>query len=258
MKLLEIFKKKLTVTNNQELIEQIHDEFNTAGDKLLAEAKEVLSKAVDGDLDKIQKLKAAGFQQAAQVQEVEKLQKDKREAEEVAKLVQDYSFRYPNNKFITEEMVSTICKKYNLVQGNVSLYKGFVPKKNVEEIANFNLRLEDYYYSKRYKHSAYPRWESISQKDYEQGIESSYNKTTDGILMYDPSHTYDYSTHKDSFSICAPIKDMDTTNMHLNGYKLEKHVPDPVVLQPVKGGYLIVTAWGDEQSDPIVVNQKFN
>jgi len=33
---------------------------------------------------------------------------------------------------------------------------------------------------------------------------------------------------------------------------------DPVVLQPVKGGYLIITAWGDEASDELVVNQKFN
>ena len=42
----------------------------------------------------------------------------------------------------------------------------------------------------------------------------------------------------------------------VEGYKLEKkHIPDPVVLQPVKGGYLILTAWGDEASDPLVVNE---
>ena len=51
---------------------------------------------------------------------------------------------------------------------------------------------------------------------------------------------------------------MDTTGMKLYGHLLRKHIPDPVVLQPVKGGYLIITAWGDEASDEIVVNQKMN
>jgi len=55
--------------------------------------------------------------------------------------------------------------------------------------------------------------------------------------------------------ICAPIADMDTTQMRItDGYKMEVVIPDPVVLQPVKGGYFIVTAWGDEASDEIVVN----
>jgi hypothetical protein len=33
---------------------------------------------------------------------------------------------------------------------------------------------------------------------------------------------------------------------------------DPIVLQPVDGGYLVVTAWGDEASDPLVVNANRN
>ena len=50
---------------------------------------------------------------------------------------------------------------------------------------------------------------------------------------------------------------MDISGLELKeGYKLEKKfIPDPVVLQPVKGGYLILTAWGDEASDPIVINE---
>lgn len=39
---------------------------------------------------------------------------------------------------------------------------------------------------------------------------------------------------------------------------MSANVPDPVVLQQVKGGYLIITAWGDEASDENVVNQLFN
>lgn len=62
-----------------------------------------------------------------------------------------------------------------------------------------------------------------------------------------------------SLQICAPVKDMDMTKISLEDeYKMKKvykDIPDPVVLQPVKGGYLILTAWGDEASDPIVVNE---
>lgn len=49
------------------------------------------------------------------------------------------------------------------------------------------------------------------------------------------------------------------TTKHLVGYKIQNiPAPDPVTLQPVKGGYLILAAWGDEASDEIVVNQNNN
>ena len=38
----------------------------------------------------------------------------------------------------------------------------------------------------------------------------------------------------------------------------ENEIPDPVVLQEVRGGYLIITAWGDEASDPLIVNKNNN
>ena len=51
--------------------------------------------------------------------------------------------------------------------------------------------------------------------------------------------------------------------MELKDFKLSKiEIPDPVVLQPVMFNktkyYLIVTAWGDEASDELVVNQNHN
>jgi len=33
---------------------------------------------------------------------------------------------------------------------------------------------------------------------------------------------------------------------------------DPVVLQPVTGGNLIICAWGPEASDPLIVNERDN
>lgn len=67
--------------------------------------------------------------------------------------------------------------------------------------------------------------------------------------------------------IAAPIKDFDMKDLKQEGNKLVeqkvvREIKDPVVLQPVtyKGEkhYLVVTAWGDEASDELVVNQKMN
>jgi len=63
--------------------------------------------------------------------------------------------------------------------------------------------------------------------------------------------------------IAAPLKDFDTSGMEVNDFKLSKiEVPDPVVLHPVmfKGvkHYLIVTCWGLEATDELVVNQRNN
>lgn len=51
--------------------------------------------------------------------------------------------------------------------------------------------------------------------------------------------------------IVAPLKDMDTYGKRVIGRKI---IEDPIVLQPVLYGMLIVTKWGDEASDPIVMN----
>lgn len=40
------------------------------------------------------------------------------------------------------------------------------------------------------------------------------------------------------------VKKKDPYKGIIEGYKLkEKYIPDPVVLKPVKGGYLILTVW---------------
>jgi len=62
-----------------------------------------------------------------------------------------------------------------------------------------------------------------------------------------------------SFSICAPMKDFNTKGMDIRDRKLiARPVPDPVVLFPVNGGYLIVTAWGKESKDNQITHSKNN
>lgn len=48
----------------KEIIEQIHDEFNTAGDRLLKEAKEIIN---EGVLNKAGRLEKIGFIKSREV-----------------------------------------------------------------------------------------------------------------------------------------------------------------------------------------------
>lgn len=67
-------------------------------------------------------------------------------------------------------------------------------------------------------------------------------------------HTYT----KPELKICAPAKDFYTQGMKVEGHKLVQDIKDPIVLQPVTGGYLIVSKWGLEAEDPALLNEKQN
>jgi hypothetical protein len=284
--MFDLFKKKQPIVASEnkypEVVQQIHSEFFTASDRLLAEANAILEKAASVNTEKASMLKALGFVGTKEVVELENIKTEKEKSEALAKLIQKYSFKYPNNKFITEKEVESICKKYNLVCGDVGLYKGFVPGKNLEDIRKFKERhtfpsiaiLRSYdndseFYVNMDEYAKHDNVESFSNYISYYHIRTNRHSFQQDSSRFDGIHFYGSAVCTDgevrggrltvqTLKICAPIKDMDTTGMSLKGYKLEKHIPDPVVLQPVEGGYLIITAWGDEASDPIVVNQKMN
>lgn len=261
-------------------VQEIHREFHTASDRLAKQANSTIEEAKTKDIDKVKRLEALGFKQANQVIETKPLIEKAKLSEETIKLISTYSVKYPNNKFITEEQVKQICFKYNLVCGDVSRFKGFVPEKNLKDIENFKLNREDIVISGVCWNSASNRTRfTISYNEYVKSIpilkgnkkhvditenagdERWYDSNElSKVIDREVPHKYFDRVCKEGLQICAPIKDMDISGLELrNGYKLEKKfVPDPVVLQPVNGGYLIVTAWGDEVSDPLVVNQAMN
>ena len=61
----------------------------------------------------------------------------------------------------------------------------------------------------------------------------------------------------------APVEDFNTEGVEIKNNKIQRsEAPDPIVLKPVifkgKKHYLIVTAWGAEESTEITVNQQIN
>jgi len=282
-----------TVQKYSDIIEQIHREFETASDRLVTEAEQTIKQSEENIkntddkkdlLEKSKRLQNLGFNQSNQVSEAKitedeisdnesKIKKSKEDTETVLY----YKKNYPDYKFITEEQVETICKKYNLVCGENSRYSGFVPEKNLKEIEKF---------IKKYKFDVFEfipyignnlsstkvinfynleiREDNGYYHMYKKGTEDIAFKSDDGVEFYGGDkydvfgfqHMGDGRLTKQSLYICAPIKDMDMVGLTIErGYKMKKiHIPDPVVLQPCRGGYVILTAWGDESQDPLVKN----
>lgn len=239
------------VRNPQEVIAEIHNEFDTVTDKLLTEAKEIL--AGIKDVGKGERLKALGFCYSKPAVEAESEIKKRDRNIQVAKCADHFSASYPNNKFITDEKVAEICKKYRLVFGPAFWYAGDVPEKNIKEIENFNLKEDDF--------TTTPVMEYTAEN--QQLVRYRYTERVDGtrdhIYVTDPSITE--VKEKLPLKICAPISDFEPQYIRdcvkvIDGYQLV--AKDPIVLQPVNGGYLIISKWGLEASDESLVNEKMN
>jgi hypothetical protein len=223
-----------------ELITKVHTEFTTAGEKLYQEALKIINSTKLLNEDKVQRLIKLGFTATQEVVEAEKTIIERQLNERTVEIINYYHEQYPLYKFITESQVKEICKKYGLIYGKISQYTGFVPDAKLKIMEKFALKEKD---AMHYRHSSWSTSRD-SYVDYEhfkaEGGEES------GLFYTDRE-----------FLIAAPQKDFNIApHRQVKDYQIvDKPVPDPVVLAPVNGGFLIVCAWGEEASDPIVSNE---
>lgn len=211
----------------QKTIQKIHRKFDTAGEKILAEAKKIIE-SYDGR-DVSARLVDLGFSAAKPVSN----SKDLHKSQQLVRLIEEYHIVYPNYKFITEDVVNKICEKYSLVFSFVDNYIGDIPEKNIKEIEYF-------------------------VRQYDIQIDKPA-KFSDGMITFslvswfsDPVGDEFREPTQKKFKIVAPEKDFNTQNKTRKGYEL---INDPIVLWPVKGGYLIISKWGLESQDESLVNE---
>lgn len=247
-----------------EIIEEIHETFYTEVNRLFNEAR--IFNNVESNkktlIEKSNRLKNLGFTNTKEIEiaekEIKKLNKFKEENKKKEFLIDAinyFTLHYPHRKFITEESVKKICKKYNLVYGEVSRYRGVVPTPNLKEIEAFKLKDEDRCYEKIItRKNSFKRPEKIYVgSDYINKKRRVRNPENKNIEI-----------NESPLEIAAPKKDFDLSGMVVEDYKLEQkfEIPDPVVLQPVfykgKKYYLILTAWGEEGYDELVFDEKKN
>jgi len=245
---------------------QIHDDFYGAEERLYVDAIGLQHRAPDRS--KASRLKRIGFGMAKPVIDAKDFEGRKDVSKLIIEAIEYYRIHYPMNKFITESEVEKLCKKYSLVFGNASNYIGDMPEKNLAEIEKFKLRKEDWQEKNNYDFSPGGGLESIigtwthfleatetARREYGMAIRRNFKNN----YFQEPSRQIEkeVETAQPPFKICAPHQDFNTLGYEVrDGYKL---VWDPIVLQPVKfkniEAHLIVTAWGDEASDELVVNE---
>ena len=247
--------------NTNQIIEQIHNEFFIAGEKLLAEANTIVSKT-EIDNDKLSMLSRYGFTKSKEFSELQKVKNEIELSERLAKQLTALYNKYPCYRFITEREVERICKKYNLVMGEVGNYKGDIPKHNLIDIDRFfasenELNTE---YIEEWEDTRcigyYGRHDIISFEKYGERTNKPEYKINGCIK--DESVIYEYYKKKKVLNIVAPLKDFDRERTILNKFKLTiKPIPDPIVMVKAEDDiYCIITAWGEESKE--VVNPNNN
>lgn len=173
------------VDGERSIIEQIHNEFDTAPDRLLQQAIQILEKEGNAKIqlesqisEKAKRLEKIGFVKNDAVvkkQQIDSITKSKQYVIDMstkeAETINHYSRNYPFLKFLTEPELDRICEKYGLIYAPVSYYKETVPDKNLREIENAQpLNVND-------KLNELVSWEFINTRE-------NYKLTYDKIVTF--------------------------------------------------------------------------
>lgn len=170
-----------------------------------------------------------------------------------------YGSKYPH-KFISYKALQRVMNKYGLRRGDLRDFTGFVPEKNLEEMESFKLKKKDWsidttktfllqHDSSMYQLDSF----SFGRKEISKEMAELMHKESkekEGAFI---------QVEKIKLQIVAPRHEMGKSS------KSAKPIVDPIVLCEVRHpseiencGFIIVTAWGDEASDEIIVNEKSN
>lgn len=273
-----------------ELVAEIHDEIDSAQENLLAEAELILSSlsVPENPLEqKAIRLSALGFVNAETVKKSNVVAKQKEgiqkvlvESMEQADLIRYYKFNYPFLKFLTEDELSRICTKYDLVSAPVANYIKDVPEVNIGEIENAQKLSPDDYprsykmvYVKKFWHDCPKEIENLLKDGFEWlgsgGVETQATNALKKLGYTGSFGTFivrDYnieSVEKDGLFICAPASHFDlggvakkTKTSFFNVFVQE--VKDPIVFRYCRGGVQVLSKWGLEASDEGLINERMN
>lgn len=265
-------------TKRKRLVQEIHEAFNTAGVEAIGRAQGKIQKVpvLSEDTEVfVEKVIEAGFGNSKSLKgyrdfksKISGIKSENKHAAQIIQDIQMYQQRYPLYKVITEQDYQDLCRKYNLYSGSTRIYTGEIPTKNMKDVVNFKLAKEDDGFiftamrtprgSSRWGNSAYPILEFFhTRKETEDRVnyvKQNYYLTNEEIV---PAGKYLY--------IAAPKEDFDLNGQKVQGREIsaaENIVPDPIVTYKLNHGSdnislscrLIVTAWGEEAADPLILN----
>lgn len=264
-------------------VEKIHQEIDTAEDRLLTEAKRIIALNTDTG-DKAERLERIGFVNSELVVK----NKGKKQAfvknKEQAQLIEYYKQNYPFQKFLTEQELDRICEKYNLVYAPILNYKKDVPEKNLSDIERSpelrNLDFaKDLIYTVRtperfagggkYFLSPTSKWQFLLPKKIEGQFNSKFSLDEHLNKVYKTGITYltkeieTVTEIRQGLFIAAPkshfnLSGLKKAGIGFFGFTVMPEPKDPIVFRYVRGGIQVITKWGLEAEDKDLVNEKMN
>lgn len=270
--------------SGENIDQQIFQDVFSAEDLVLQTARAFIDgpKPHEGEkYERMLKLKDLGFVNAADVIDVVSYEKKLTEQKELVAQVEEYQRDYPLHRFIDNDGVKELCKKYGLLLTGVDKYKADIPEKNQNEVINFRVNKKHIRKPSELNGGFYdflnmnwsdgllgfnfPRQSSRRSPspffwpEYYKGGEDQHQKAeSDMVMAMGMAQMAIKETEKVSgtdLCIVAPERMLITTGNQKRGHIL---INDPIILQPVKFGYLIITAWGFEAADPAVLNPSHN
>lgn len=162
--------------------------------------------------------------------------------------------RYHPYKFILKPQLERVCEKYNLFVRNPEYFLGDIPESNIKEMQNFSFYLSDLnltYLEIMHIEDLIPRGIGIpsERRVTFSDISNVGIDIRNFILIASVESLFDKSAFAHSRSrIMGKPELVAKSEVDL----------DPIVLFEIKGGYIIITAWGDEANDELVFNQNQN
>lgn len=269
--------------SSEAIIAEIHNEFDTAQDRLLSEAKAIIANADK----KGERLAKVGFVNTPSAKLVPQIVKSKEQAD----LINYYQQHYPFQKFLTEEELERICKKYDLIFAPVANYIKDVPEKNLRDIENAKPLVRSHSMTDVYElnisrglddfnrflnligHPSplFTKEEEIAISREYYGNHSpeswSFGGSSDNMLFYGAKEKLkcdfrieSYSkTSRDGLFIAAPKSHFNLKGLNKSGTFgflniTVREVKDPIVFRYCKGGIQVLTKWGKEAEDSALVN----
>jgi len=196
----------------------------------------------DEDKVRIQRLESLGFTSNPDVVAYQKHKTAVAERHEKRQRIENIKSvlsLYPIYKYISEDALQSVCKKYKLYKGYPKRFIGKIPVEKQREILNF--KADPKLFSGKILIVAPLNMFNLGKIDSHKGV------VTKETHLIQEEYTLNYKMR------------MAFNNMKESMKSFLMFNTDPIVLQPLQiGGYFIVTSWGPEASDELVANERMN
>lgn len=260
------------------IVKEIHNAFDSAEDRLLLEAKKIISDFSSVVYDKAERLEKVGFVNSEVVMKDKFLKQTLVHSKEQANLIEYYKVKYPFQKFITEGEFDKICHKYNLIYSSVSNYIKDVPLKNLKDIETAKLLGEEdtcsensiFRYNDSFTDNATQEQKSILKKgiiipddiawEGNNSICRKHFHINYNICGYSSIGRTITKLNREGLFIAAPKSHFNLQGLTKKGFGFFEmtEIKDPIVFRYVKGGIQIITKWGLEGQDENLFNETNN